>query len=93
MKAKKNLYDAPATEVAMLVEHFIYDVELFMTEENGTLHRECFDGVFDVLDSLQEWRMPKDIVKRSIFGTLDDEDLEDEIMTWVTAQYHKSLAA
>lgn len=93
MKAKKNLYDAPATKVTALVMDFIYDVELFMTEENGTLHLECFEGMFDILDSLQQWRMPKDIVKRCIFRTLDDEDLEDEITTWVTAEYHKSLAA
>lgn len=93
MKAKKNLYEAPATEVVNIVLDFVSDCYDWLIDEDGEFHAESLDSMIDTLDALSVWKMPKALVKEIILGENLDKDIEEEIVNEVLKEYHKSLAA
>lgn len=93
MKAKKNLYQAPATKVVDIVIDFIQDVYDWCLDEDSKIHDEDLDNVLAMLNSLTVWEMPTDLIKKIIEGEKSYEDLEEVIISEVINEYHKSLAA
>lgn len=93
MKAKKNLYNAPATKVVDIVIDFIQDVYDWCLDDDIKFHEENLDNVLATLNALSEWEMPTELIKKIIKGEKNYEDIEDVIVTEVINEYHKSLAA
>lgn len=93
MKAKKNLYQAPATKVVDIVIDFIQDVYDWCLDEDIKFHDEDLDNVLAMLNALSVWKMPTDLIKKIIEGEKNYEDLEEVIVNEVIHEYHKSMAA
>lgn len=93
MKAKKNLYQAPANKVVDIVIDFIQDVYDWCLDEDIKFHDEDLDNVLAMLNALSEWEMPTELIKKIINGEKNYEDLEEAIVSEVINEYHKSLAA
>lgn len=93
MKAKKNLYQAPVTEVFNIV---LKEIDLAYALIARLIEaKEPKDAETAVLcvAFTSEWNLPTELMTNYILGWFDSEELQDEVVTWVTAQYHKSLAA
>jgi len=93
MKAKKNLYEAPATEVVDIVFDFIQDVYDWCLDDDIKFHDENLDNVLATLNALSVWKMPTELIKKIIKGEKNNEDFEELIVNEVLKEYHKSLAA
>lgn len=93
MKAKKNLYEAPATKVVGIVLDFCQDVHDLLTSEDGEFYPQGTDGLIETMDALHEYKMPKEICKDIILGKIDADESEELIIRYVTSEYHKSIAS
>lgn len=93
MKAKKNLYEAPATKVVEIVLDYAQDVHAFCCDEEGDFHEECLNNVAETLNALQEWKMPIDVVKKIIKTNPSADEAEEEIINAILKEYHKTKAA
>lgn len=93
MKAKKDLFKAPATEVTNIVLDFISDVYDCAIDYDGKFHAEGIEGIIETLNAFSEWKMPTKLVKEIILGENLEKDIEEEIVNEVLKEYHKSLAA
>lgn len=93
MKAKKNLYEAPATEVQNIVNDAVMNAYDWAIEDNGEFNELFIVESVRMVCAFSEWNLPSELMKKVMYGELEFEDFQDEVVTWVTAQYHKSLAA
>lgn len=93
MKAKKKLYQAPATKVVDIVIDFIQDVYDWCLDEDIKFHDEDLDNVLAMLNALSEWEMPTDLIKKIIKEEKNYEELEEVIVSEAINEYHKTLAA
>lgn len=93
MKAKKNLFEAPATKVVGIVLDYAQDVHAFCCDEEGDFHAECLDNVAETLNALQEWKMPIEVVKKIIKTNPSADEAEEEIVNAILKEYHKTKVA
>lgn len=93
MKAKKNLFMAPATKVVGIVFDFCQDVHSYLTDENGEFYPSGIEGMINTLKEFATYEMPTEIVKTIVLGGMEEEDCEELIVNYVINEYHKSLAA
>lgn len=93
MKAKKNLYNAPVTEVQNIVNDAVMKANDLVREDNELKGDDAIFAAVLTIAYLSEYKLPWAAMFNYMTGNLDLDEFQEKVVDYVTKEYHKSLAA
>lgn len=93
MKAKKNLFEAPVTEVQNIVNDAVSDAHELVQEDNDQKGEDAIFAAVLTVAYLSEYKLPWAAMYNYMAGFTDLEEFQEMVVNYCTNEYHKSLAA